>query len=55
MSFAIDSNGILQVAARDLKTGKEQSLVVTARSDISESERDELIERHRNDVIKLHA
>jgi molecular chaperone DnaK len=55
VSFAIDSNGILQVAARDLKTGKEQSLVVTARSDMSESERDELIERHRNDVIKLHA
>ncbi len=48
VAFAIDSNGILQVSAKDLKTGKEQSIVVTAKSDLSEKERSSLIELHRD-------
>lgn len=42
VSFSIDSNGIVQVSARDLKTGKEQSIVVTATSTLSQEEREAL-------------
>jgi molecular chaperone DnaK len=47
VSFSIDSNGILQVSAKDLKTEKEQSIVVTAKSDLSPEEREALIHSHR--------
>ena len=55
VSFAIDSNGILQVSARDLKTGRQQSLVVTARPDMTDTERKALIEKHQGDELKLRA
>jgi len=55
VAFAIDSNGILQVSAKDLKTGKEQSIVVTARSDLTAQEKEALINKHRNDEIRARA
>ncbi len=38
MTFDIDANGILHVSAKDLGTGKEQSIRITASSGLSEEE-----------------
>lgn len=38
VSFDIDANGILNVSAKDLGTGKEQSIVIQASSGLSEDE-----------------
>jgi len=38
VTFDIDANGILHVSAKDLGTGKEQSIRITASSGLSESE-----------------
>lgn len=38
VSFDIDANGILHVSAKDLGTGKEQSIRITASSGLSEDE-----------------
>ncbi len=38
VTFEIDANGILNVTAKDLGTGREQSIVVTPTSGLSESE-----------------
>jgi molecular chaperone DnaK len=38
VTFEIDANGILNVTARDLGTGREQSIVVTPTSGLSETE-----------------
>lgn len=46
VAFSIDSNGIVQVSARDLKTGKEQSIVVTATSTLTEKEREDLTKKY---------
>ncbi len=50
VTFDIDANGILQVSAKDLATGKEQSIRIQASSGLSEEE----IERMRRDA-ELHA
>ena len=38
VTFDIDANGILEVSARDLGTGKEQHITITASSNLSELE-----------------
>ena len=38
VAFDIDANGILNVAAKDLGTGKEQTIKITAKSGLSEEE-----------------
>ena len=38
VSFDIDANGILNVSAKDKKTGKEQSIIIKASSGLSEEE-----------------
>jgi molecular chaperone DnaK len=43
VSFDIDANGIVHVSAKDLGTGKEQSIKITASSGLSEQEIEELI------------
>ena len=48
VSFNIDANGILHVSAKDLATGKEQSIKVEASSGLSEAE----IERMVKDAEK---
>jgi molecular chaperone DnaK len=46
--FDIDSNGIVHVSARDLATGKEQKIVVTPSSGLSEREISRIIEDARS-------
>ena len=38
VTFAIDANGILMVSAKDLDTGKQQSITITANERMSEEE-----------------
>jgi molecular chaperone DnaK len=47
VSFEIDSNGIVHVSARDQATGREQRVVVTPSSGLSEREIEEMIEDAR--------
>ncbi len=50
VTFDIDANGILHVSAKDLGTGKEQKITITASSGLSKDE----VERLRKDA-ELHA
>ncbi len=50
VTFDLDANGILNVSAKDLGTGKEQSIKITASSGLTEEE----IERMTRDA-ELHA
>jgi molecular chaperone DnaK len=52
VSFDIDANGILHVSAKDLGTGKEQSIRITASSGLSEEEINKMMsdaEAHASD------
>ena len=50
VTFDIDVNGILKVTAKDLATGKEQSITITGSTKLSEEE----VERMRKEA-ELHA
>ena len=55
VTFDIDANGIVNVSAKDMATGKEQSIQITASSGLSEEEIDKLIkdaELHAEDDKK---
>jgi len=43
VSFDIDANGILNVSAKDKATGKEQSIVITASSGLSDDEVEKMV------------
>ncbi len=43
VSFDIDANGILNVSAKDLGTGKEQSIKITAAKKLSQEEIDKMV------------
>ncbi len=43
VTFDIDANGIVNVSAKDLGTGKEQHITITASSNMSESEIDKAV------------
>ncbi len=52
VSFDIDANGILHVSAKDLGTGKEQSIRITASSGLSDDEINKMVkdaEAHASD------
>jgi molecular chaperone DnaK len=44
VTFDIDSNGIINVAAKDLGTGKKQTITITASTKLSQSEIDKMVE-----------
>ncbi|MBN1883291.1 MAG: molecular chaperone DnaK [Deltaproteobacteria bacterium] len=55
VTFDIDANGIMHVSAKDLGTGKEQSIRITASSGLSDDEIDRLVkeaESHADDDKK---
>jgi molecular chaperone DnaK len=43
VTFDIDANGILNVSAKDLATGKEQKITITASSGLSDNEIDSMV------------
>ena len=55
VSFDIDANGIVNVSAKDLGTGKEQRITITASSGLSESDIERMVkdaDSHREDDQK---
>lgn len=57
VSFDIDANGILNVSAKDVKTGKEQRIVIKASSGLSEAEIKRMVadaEAHAEEDRKFH-
>ncbi|MCL4236294.1 MAG: molecular chaperone DnaK, partial [Deltaproteobacteria bacterium] len=55
VTFDIDANGIVHVSAKDLGTGKKQSIQVTGGSGLTEAEIDRMVreaESHREDDVK---
>jgi molecular chaperone DnaK len=50
VAFDIDANGILHVTAKDLGTGKEQKITITANSGLSDDEIEKMV-----DEAKAHA
>ncbi len=61
VSFDIDANGILNVAAKDTATGKEQKITITASTNLSkndvermvnEAKRNEAADRRRKEVVE---
>jgi molecular chaperone DnaK len=55
VTFDIDANGILNVAARDRATGREQKVTITASTNLSKSEVEKMVEeakRHEADDRK---
>lgn len=51
VTFAIDTDGVVNVSAKDLGTGKSQSIEVTASSGLSEDEVQRLVEEARGSEI----
>ena len=43
MTFDIDANGIVQVSAKDLGTGNEQNITITASSNLSDEDIDKAV------------
>lgn len=62
VAFDIDANGIVNVTARDVATGKEQKVAITASSGLSQADIDRMVreaethaaeDRARRDIIEL--
>jgi molecular chaperone DnaK len=51
VTFAIDTDGVVSVSAKDLGTGKSQSIEVTASSGLSEEEVERLVEEAEGHAI----
>ena len=47
VTFDIDSNGILNVSAKDRATGREQKITITASTNLSDNQVDEMVEQAR--------
>ena len=47
MTFDIDANGILNVSARDKATGKEQSVTITASTNLNKSDIERMVQQAR--------
>lgn len=55
VSFDIDANGILQVSAKDIQSGKEQKIKIEAKSGLSEAEIQKMLrdaEEHKDEDLK---
>ncbi len=51
VTFSISADGIVNVSAKDVETGKEQSITVTATSGLTEAEIQEMMEESRDELI----
>ncbi len=58
VTFDIDANGIVNVSAKDMATGKEQAITITASSGLNKDDIDKMVneaERHAEDDKKRRA
>ncbi|MBA2661480.1 MAG: molecular chaperone DnaK [Bradymonadaceae bacterium] len=53
VTFEISADGIVSVQAKDLETGKEQSITVTATSGLTEEEIKNMIEENQDYLVEL--
>ncbi|MCP5039915.1 MAG: Hsp70 family protein, partial [bacterium] len=53
VSFDIDANGIVSASARDMATGKEQSITVNATGTLSDEEISQIIEENELYEVEL--
>ena len=51
VSFEISADGILSVSARDIETGKQQSITVTATSGLTDDEIKKIVEENRDHML----
>lgn len=51
VSFEISADGILSVSARDIETGKQQSITVTATSGLTDEEIKRIVEENREHMV----
>ena len=52
MTFEINADGIVSVHAKDLETGKEQSITVTATSGLTQEEISQMIDQGKNYAVE---
>lgn len=52
VTFKLDANGILQVAAKDIKTGREQSITITASTQLEKEEIERLVKEAEENASK---
>ncbi len=55
VTFSISADGLVSVAAKDLETGREQSITVTATSGLTEDELQKLVESSQNYMVEVRA
>ena len=55
VTFSISVDGIVSVSAKDLETGREQSITVTATSGLTEDELKDLVKQSQSYMIELRA
>ena len=55
VTFSISADGIVSVAAKDLETGHEQSITVTATSGLTEEELQKLVEQSQGYMVEVRA
>ena len=55
VTFDIDANGIVHVSAKDMATGKEQSIKIESSSGLSESEIDRMVKEAEAHVKEAEA
>ena len=55
VTFSISVDGIVSVSAKDLETGREQSITVTATSGLTEDELRDLVRHSQSYMIELRA
>lgn len=55
VTFSISADGIVSVAAKDLETGREQSITVTATSGLTEDELQKLVEQSQGYMVEVRA
>jgi len=54
VAFDIDANGIVNVSAKDMATGKEQKITITASSGLEQSEVDRLVKEAKDNEAEDH-
>jgi molecular chaperone DnaK len=55
VTFSISADGLVSVSAKDLETGREQSITVTATSGLTEEELQKLVENSQSYMVEVRA
>ena len=53
VTFSIDADGVVSVSARNIETGQEQAITVTARSNLNEGDLKRIVSEHEEHLVTL--